>query len=145
MTKFYLILVLFSLPFSALAKNCVDQEKNWPAYMGKPVKTFFKAEQRKIKIGREKDKTNVMVFNYRGPAHIASKDQERLYYQTLYRYDHLLMKKRCPASTERVYFLFPQTTMTISTKDLKRIRAERQRPAWEAHALLRSQVVHETI
>lgn len=143
MTKIYLILLFFALPVGAwAAPSCIDQS-NPPKYLGKPLSSYFQVQEKKLKIG--KSNSQVMVFNYRGPNSLSNKDQEQLYYNTLYHYDSLLIKKRCPSSVERVYFLFPKTSMTISKKDMVRIRNQRVHPAWEAHALLRSQVVHEKI
>ena len=135
--------IIFSLiSSSAFASNCIGA-LNAEKHNKKPLSDFFKIEAKELRLKKDADPLSVLSFTYKSPQRLSSKDEEKLYYRALIRYDDFLAKGICSASTKRVFFLFPKTSLTISVNDLTRIRKEKRRPAWEAHALLRSQVTHE--
>lgn len=108
---------------------------------GKPIDSAFVIEKKELK-SLPKEKNQVLTLTFKNAKSVDEKSQENLYYKTLYVYDDLLANRRCPASTSRVFFVYPKHTVTIATRDLARVRKVKDRPKWQAHVYLRSQVIH---
>jgi hypothetical protein len=107
---------------------------------GRKISERFQIEKRELK-SLPKDANQVLAFKFTGKP-LPGPQEEALYHKTLYFYDSLLAKNRCPASTARVFFVFPKGTVTISTRDLASIRPHKSRPKWQADVNVRSQVTH---
>jgi hypothetical protein len=108
---------------------------------GKPLSSSFLMEEKELK-SLPKPGNKILALTFKPDHALEPKAEELLYYKTLYVYDKMLKNRRCPASVSRVFFVFPRNTVTISTKDLARIRKVKDRPKWQAYVYVRSQVVH---
>jgi hypothetical protein len=108
---------------------------------GQKIGDSFTIEEKELK-ALPKPGNKVLALKFKSSKNLEPRAEELLYYKTLYVYDDLLAKKRCPASASRVFFMYPKRTATISTKDLARVRKLKDRPKWQAAVNLRTQVTH---
>jgi hypothetical protein len=134
--KYGLLTLLFAASFTARA-NCVDNLSKVKVD-GRTVGSQFKIEDKELK-ALAKPGNKVLAFEFKGDKPLKFSEEKNLYVKTLYMYDEFVADKRCPASASRVVFTYPKATVTISTKDLQRIRKHKPHGRWEGDVLYRSQ------
>lgn len=133
MKKILLYFVAFQLLTASANAACLTEigENRWK---GKRIRDLFSASERKL--------SSELTFSFvlRSEIKLSATEEEELYYAALGAVDDRLESGTCKKELRRIYFLFPKTALTIATKDLDRIRKFKNRPEWQAHAMLRSQV-----